>query len=458
MKPFYKIVVTVAFIYFFSWFGLYKLGINTLPIQSEDTVPALFLPVSIIKYGSIYLDPFYTQMLLRYPQPDDKTYVKGNTPFYLIKLTDTDGSIHYLSAFTIITPILALPVYALPILANMPLTWENLIILSHLASGLLIAFSGGVFYYVLTKRLLLEPKKAVLVTCIYLFGTINFALISQALWQHGSVQLLMLLGLYFYLSPKESAGKYILSAFFWGFAFLSRPTALLPIGVFALYSLFPRQVVKKLFWYVLGALPAVLFFVWYNSVFYKDIINQGYSSQLLTSWVPNFPVSFFGVWLSPSKGILIYSPIIIFSLVGIYLIIKNKLADKRLFYILAGIVVLLHTLIISFWKHWYGGWSYGYRMSSDVLPFMVLCIVPFVTSEAFKKFKKLFIVLFIVSVLIEVMGLVFFDGIWHAAYDRGYHDTAWLWSIEDSEAFFNVRRVLVKLGLLYTACPKCLPN
>jgi len=45
------------------------------------------------------------------------------------------------------------------------------------------------------------------------------------------------------------------------------------------------------------------------------------------------------------------------------------------------------------------------------------------------------------------MGVIFYDGIWHAAYDDGFRETAWLWSLKDSEVAFNIRRVLVKFGL-----------
>jgi len=61
----------------------------------------------------------------------------------------------------------------------------------------------------------------------------------------------------------------------------------------------------------------------------------------------------------------------------------------------------------------------------------------------------------VVSVMVQISGIVFFDGVWHAAYDKGFKNTAWLWSIKDSEAAFNMRRVLVKAGLLDKACEVC---
>jgi len=119
-------------------------------------------------------------------------------------------------------------------------------------------------------------------------------------------------------------------------------------------------------------------------------------------------------------------------------------------------MVLTHTLILGKWKHWYGGWSFGYRMAADIIPFLVLLIAPFIKSEFFNKYKKVFIGLLVLSIAVEVYGLIFFDGIWHAAYDRGFTDTGWLWSLKDSELVFNIRRILVKLGRLEKACPSCL--
>lgn len=116
-------------------------------------------------------------------------------------------------------------------------------------------------------------------------------------------------------------------------------------------------------------------------------------------------------------------------------------------FLIFGLIVILHTFILGFWKHWYGGWSFGYRMASDILPFLVFLLIPFVQSSYFSRYQKAFYFLFLVSFLWELMGLVFYDGIWHAAYDHGFVNTGWLWSCKESELAFNLRRVLVKLGL-----------
>lgn len=453
----------------------YKTGVNTLAIQSEDTVPTLFTTVAILKGDGLFLGDYYDYMLSQYPQPDDKDQTRRLTPYYLKKIPTTeslyteDETYEYVSAFTIMPAILSLPVFALPVWFGMPITFDNLAILGHLTSAILVSLSGVTLFLLLKKHFSLEEKKVSLLSYVYLFGTINFALLSQALWQHGIVELFVILALYMFFEK-----RWFFMSLSLGLAILTRPTALLFVpylGLLMVSVTFSEktedQIMQRLtgvrnkieMWtsYVLGFLPAVLFFIWYNKTYYLNLSNQGYSSQL-TSWLSPFPEGFIGMWLSPSKGILIYSPILIFMFFGLYQGVKNTSwkTERGLQYVTFGCIVLVHTLILSVWKHWYGGYGFGYRMASDVLPFMVLLMVPHVRSMYFEKTKKLFFVLFGFSVLMQLQGMIFFDSIWHNAYDQGFKNTAWLWSIKNSETAFNIRRILVKFGLLEKACEVCL--
>ena len=457
-KKFFQIVFISFFIYFGSWLFVYKTNINKLAIQSEDTLPAVFLPAAIINEKTLYLNSYYDMMIERYPHPDDKQQIRGLTPFYLKNI---DG--HYASAFTLISGFLAVPVYFLPLKLGLDMNWENLIVLSKISSSLIMALSGGFFYLLLKKQFSLDEKKASTLTGVFLFATVNFAMLSQSLWQHGTLQLFSILGLYFILEHLKSPGFKPFSAFlgglFYGLAILSRPTAglgLLLISVCALIKLNNLKAVFKTGVFVaLGVLLNIAFFFWYNNKYYVGIENQGYASQLLGSWLSPFPISFIGVWISPSKGILTYSPVFIFSFVGFYIALKKGLKEN-LQYLFYFLIVIIHTLVISFWKHWYGGYSFGYRMSSDIIPYLVLLMVPYLKSSWYDKNHFLFSFLFGFSIMVQILGVIFFDGIWHAAYDTGFRNTSWLWSIENSEIAFNIRRILVKFNFLDRACPTCL--
>jgi uncharacterized membrane protein YjjP (DUF1212 family) len=308
------------------------------------------------------------------------------------------------------------------------------------------------FYLLLSSVLKIDEKKSKLLTFIYAFCTINFAHISQGLWQHGTVQLFTIIALIFYIKYIQNLSQKNLFYFglFMGIAILSRPTAGLPLVVLSIPLLFHKDFIKRGLAIASGLVLPVIFFIWYNAKYYLSIENQGYANQLLKNWLGDFPISFFGVWISPSKGILVYSPVFIFSLLGL----RYKSSDDR-FYKLSLLIVFLHTLVISFWKHWFGGWSFGYRMTSDVIPFLVLALVPWLQGSSYKKYASIFMVTVVLSLLVQVAGMVYYDGIWHAAYDRGFKDSRWLWSIKDSEFAFNARRTMVKLGYLDKACPTC---
>ena len=157
MKNFFRIVFFSVIIFFFSWLIPYKTGVNKLAIQSEDTLPAMFIPFSILKEGHIFLDSYYDILINRYPHPDDKKQEKGLVPYYLRK---TEAG-HFVSAFPIITPLLALPIYFFPVILGVSASWENVEILASFSSSFIVAFSGGFFYLLLKKHFFQEEDSSV---------------------------------------------------------------------------------------------------------------------------------------------------------------------------------------------------------------------------------------------------------------------------------------------------------
>ena len=483
MRAFLIVVSTSFIILFTSSYLMYKTGINKLYIQSEDTVPAMFLPVTIIKERTFYADSYYEYIRAKYPQPDDKNFEKNSTPFYYKKVISPANleRVHYVTAFPVITGLLAVPVFFIPVMLGITPNWNNLAVLAHITSSLIVSLSGGFLYILLKKYFNLENFKAMLLVSVYLFGSINFSLVSQSLWQHGTLELFTILCLLFlhksFLPSKYRFISLFFSFFFLGMAILSRPTAVLflPFLLLLVIDKFSnlkdkdyknvksssliilgRNLLAPVFTITLSLLPSALFFYWYNKIYFYSIENQGYAGQVLVGWLSRFPEGFLGLWISPSKGILIYSPVFIFSLIGLWLVIRKGAWRNNLHYVIYACIVLIYTMLMGRWKHWYGGWSFGYRMVSDILPFLMLLIVPYVKSGFFEKTRHWFYALFSISLAVQIAGLIFFDGVWHAAYDKGFRDTAWLWSVKDSEIVFYFRRVLVKFGIIRKACDVCL--
>ena len=75
--------------------------------------------------------------------------------------------------------------------------------------------------------------------------------------------------------------------------------------------------------------------------------------------------------LSPSRGLLAFTPIAIISVVGVFLAILRRWISPLSPYLAA--ILLLHTLVIS---SWWPGHGYGPRYFTDMSPLFVLFLVP----------------------------------------------------------------------------------
>lgn len=457
-------------VYTVSFLTVLGLGLNDKVLQSEDYLGTAALPFSIIKEHNLNLDEYSHELMLNYPQPDNML----QTPYYLRKSTDK----HIYSIRPILTSILVLPIYLPVVWMNQTIDINTIELASRLGGALITAVSCG-FFALLLKHCLenfhidkkeLKTKKllSILIFIVYAFGTNSLSTSSQGLWQHGTSQLFLTLGALFWLKK-----FYIPMGLSLGLAFINRPTNLLSAVIFGLYLLFSglskeksQRDLKKSYKYAFGFIIPIIIQLCINKLFLGTLDNEGYANQF-NGWTKNILEGFLGIWLSPSKGILINSPIFIFILPVIFDQLKRIFTKFKsikengtlsLFgfnersndiYFISTIILFLHTLIMGSWYSWYGGYSWGYRMASDVLPFMTILLVPGLKNILQKTSTKIIaITLTIISVFMHFMGLIFFDGIWHTLYDG--KSRWWLWSINNSEIVFDIKRLFYKFGILKT--------
>lgn len=120
------------------------------------------------------------------------------------------------------------------------------------------------------------------------------------------------------------------------------------------------------------------------------------------------------------KGWLLYSPIMIFSLIGMVILFKTK----REFSFPVTILFLIYTyVILSWWCWWYGG-AYGLRAMIDIYPFLIFGFAVFVNKIISNK-----IVLGILGLLVLIncfqmyqyrRGVIHYDGMTKEAYLDGF--------------------------------------
>lgn len=101
---------------------------------------------------------------------------------------------------------------------------------------------------------------------------------------------------------------------------------------------------------------------------WRDIGPYLERGGLLSGDLSYVPLAFYGLTLSPGKGLLIFAPPVLAGLAGFYLLYRHRLADALLFAALAASFLVIY----SFNTSWHGGATWGPRYLLPVLPFLVV--------------------------------------------------------------------------------------
>src|SRR5262249_25150446 len=120
-----------------------------------------------------------------------------------------------------------------------------------------------------------------------------------------------------------------------------------------------------------------------------------------------------GLLVSPSRGLLVFSPILVFAFPGLWLAWR----DKK-FAVLRPLAAALAIVLIVESKYfdWWGGWSFGYRHIVDATVFLALLLIPAIGWIAAQRWRlMLFCGLLAWSVVVQFVGALAYDGYgWNA--------------------------------------------
>ena len=146
------------------------------------------------------------------------------------------------------------------------------------------------------------------------------------------------------------------------------------LGALALAAVWPNRAWRRLVVFGVAAAVPLLIIGLYNTARFGGPLETGYHFAQGEGFTVNPLFGAYGLLLSPYKGILWYSPVIILSLIG-WPFLRRR--EPLLAWSTAGFVVL-QVILFSAWWSWHGGITWGPRFLVPVLPLLAVWLAPVV--------------------------------------------------------------------------------
>ncbi len=275
-----------------------------------------------------------------------------------------------------------------------------LIWIQHLVAAFITALIAPVVY--LIGREQHRKRVAFVAVLLFAFGSSAYSVASRVLWQHGPSMLMIALVLLLFLRGQKNPRYIRWAGIPLAFSYVVRPTNSLSIIVLTLFVLLYHR--KQLFGYLLGAAIVAVPFMLFNQVVYQQWLSPYYLPQRVGS-SPLFWEALAGNVISPSRGLFVYSPILLF--VGHGIVVKLRQSKWHPLDTAFLLIILLHWLLISSFGHWWGGHSYGPRFFTDILPYFFYLLLPSLnwllsSSAKFSFVRVVGIVVFVLFALVSV--------------------------------------------------------
>jgi len=157
-----------------------------------------------------------------------------------------------------------------------------------------------------------------------------------------------------------------------------RPTNSVFVIAISIYVLLHHR--KYFVPYLLIAAPIGLAWCYYHYSIYHRIFSPYYSLSLgplhTRTDIEDFGIGLLGTLFSPSRGLFVYTPVVLLSLWGMYLALKTRWATPLSTYLI--LVCLANWMIVGkIFVAWAGGgWSYGPRLATDIVPVLIFFLIP----------------------------------------------------------------------------------
>ncbi|MBD2098814.1 hypothetical protein H6F90_27515 [Trichocoleus sp. FACHB-591] len=441
---------------------------NKKLISTGDSLPNSLLALNWLKNHTLYFDSFRNNYFF-------EDY--DGLPYFFAE----SKSNHLVSVYPIGAAIVSLPIYLvfsiyLDVIAfiktnitGIPFDF-NLANASFepyrqafekLAATLATSLSVVIFY--ISSRLKFPLATSLVSTFIYAFATNTWMTSSQALWQHTATNLVLASLLLCLLKANRTEKKHLrfllfLAGFFCGLLPIIRPTNLLfsIAAILYLVSIYRRTAL-----FLLLGLPVSLLGMAWNFYNFGDFLGgytalgSAYEVTFYRFSFNQFLQGFLGLLFSPSRGVFVFSPIVIFCIPGFWQVFKKSknCQDERLIASLAiaGIILFFSYCFYTIW--WAGG-SYGPRFISDINPILCYLIGYFIDSQfnfvssnrkIFISSLTVFLIFLVVSTFSQVLG-AFSKAEWNGLPINVDTYPVRLWDLKDTQLSRHAKSLFFQIA------------
>jgi hypothetical protein len=386
--------VRIAVLLFVGLWTIYALNFRMM--SAGDSLPTRVLPFTLLREGNLNLDEFHWE---RNPS--------GRLPYYLHEIGG-----HIYSVSTLGTGLAVTPLYLVPAwwLASAGIDYDDvrarvvIVAMERVAAAALAALSASVLFLVL--RRLTTWRWALALAVTYGLGTSTWSIASQALWPHalGELCLVMLSAALLAAGPSRMSliGAGVTSALM----VVNRPQMIVfavPALLFV-WTYHRRHVIA----FVAVPLIAGALLAAYNRAVFSGI-SGGYGG--FAHFNGSLATGVAGLLASPNRGLLVYTPIMAFALWGGVRAWRVS-APPWVRWLTIGLA--LHVVLYAKFDEWWGGYAFGPRYFTDVLPALVMLLVyglvPLWRSRAVRVMAVL---LAAYGVAVQAIGVYAADDRWN---------------------------------------------
>ncbi len=415
---------------FLAFFAIYSANLDYLLVPDE--LPNTFLPLRMLNAGEptftaeshpfMFLwsnenDGGHNQKVSRWTPELRRQYADGSLkpakPLYFLLESTTPG--RYVNIYGMGTALTALPVYAVAnwCISNLDDNFPLVLFLGREIAAALVALSA-VFLY-LAALALTERRNALMVAVAYGLGTCVWSTCSQGLWQQTPTVFYLALGTCLFVRAERTPWLGAPCGMAWAMAVWCRPTSAIVVLCAGVYlALRDRRAFAA---YALGGLPFALVLALYNYRYVGSPFSFGQGEACRDAaiamtgspslWQTPLADGLAGLLVSPSRGMFVYSPFLLFAVPGM---IRVWTAPKYAVLRPLSAAALLILCMVSKYFAWWGGGSYGYRLVLDITVFLALMLIPL--ADVPKKgivLPGLFAAALAWSAAVQIIGVTVYD-------------------------------------------------